>query len=108
MHEKFATHERPAVTVSCFMRADDGRIGEARIAVGSVSARPRRITEAENLLVDVPVESGADQARVAGEIAAEAVAPFADLNGSVEYKRNLVRVFVGKCCTAAMERLSQE
>jgi carbon-monoxide dehydrogenase medium subunit len=105
-HEKFAMHERPAVTVSCFMRADDGRITETRIAVGSVSARPGRITEAENLFVDVPIESGADQARVAGEIAAEVVAPFADLNGSVEYKRNLVRVFVSRCCTTAMERLS--
>ena len=108
VHEKFAMHERPALTVSCFMRADNGQIAETRIAVGSVSATPARVPEAESLLVDVPVESGADQARVAGEVAAEEVAPFADLNGSVEYKRNLVRVFVSRCCTTAMERLGLE
>ena len=108
VHEKFATHERPALTVSCFVRAEDGHVAEARIAVGSVSAAPGRVSEAENLLVGLPVESGADQLRVAGEIAAEAVAPLADLNGSVEYKRNLVRVFVSRCCTTAVERLSLE
>ena len=108
VHEKFAMHERPALTVSCFMRADDGHIAETRIAVGSVSATPGRVAEAENALAGVPVESGADQARTAGEIAAEEVAPFADLNGSVEYKRNLVRVFVSRCCTTAMERLGLE
>ena len=106
VHEKFAMHERPALTVSCFMRADDGHIADTRIAVGSVSATPGRVTEAETLLVDVPVESAADQALLAGEFAAEHVAPFADLNGSVEYKRNLVRVFVSRCCTAAIERLN--
>ena len=106
VHEKFAMHERPALTVSCYMRADDGHIVDTRIAVGSVSATPGRVTEAETLLVDVPVESAADQALLAGEIAAEHVAPFADLNGSVEYKRNLVRVFVSRCCTAAIERLN--
>jgi carbon-monoxide dehydrogenase medium subunit len=107
-HEKFATHERPALTVSCFMRAEDGYVAEARIAVGSVSATPGRVSEAENLLLGLHVESGADQLRVAGEIAADAVAPLADLNGSVEYKRNLVRVFVSRCCTTVMERLSRE
>jgi aerobic carbon-monoxide dehydrogenase medium subunit len=106
VHEKFAMHERPALTVSCFVRAEDGHVAEARIAVGSVSATPMRVSEAENLLVGLPVESGADQLRVSGEIAAEAVRPFADLNGSVEYKRNLVRVFVSRCCTTAVEQLS--
>jgi carbon-monoxide dehydrogenase medium subunit len=108
VHEKFAMHERPALTVSCFMRAEDGHIAETRIAIGSVSATPGRVSEAENLLVGLPVESGADQLREAGEIAAEAVAPLADLNGSVEYKRNLVCVFVNRCCTTAVERLSLE
>jgi carbon-monoxide dehydrogenase medium subunit len=108
VHEKFAMHERPALTVSCFMRAEDGHIAETRIAIGSVSATPGRVSEAENLLVGLPVESGADQLRVAGEIAAETVAPLADLNGSVEYKRNLVCVFVSRCCTTAVERLSLE
>jgi len=106
VHQKFATHERPALTVSCFIRAEDGHVAEARVAVGSVSATPGRLLEAESSLVGVPVRSNADELRMTGEIAAEAVVPLADLNGSVEYKRNLVRVFVSRCCAAAMERLS--
>jgi carbon-monoxide dehydrogenase medium subunit len=106
VHEKFAMHERPALTVSCFVRSDEDRVAAVRIAVGSVSATPARVPEAESVLVGLPLQSGADRLELAGEIAAEAVAPFADLNGSVEYKRNLVRVFVSRCCTTAMERLS--
>jgi hypothetical protein len=33
---------------------------------------------------------------------ADASTPIADANGSVEYKRNLVRVFVGWCCRKAL------
>ena len=98
-------HERPALTVSCFMRAEDSRVAEARIAVGSVSAIPARVLDAESALVGLSPRSGAERLETAGEIAADAVSPFADLNGSVEYKRNLVRVFVSRCCATAMARV---
>jgi len=104
-HEKFSMHERPALTVSCFMRAEDSRVAEARIAVGSVSAIPARVLDAESALVGLSPRSDAERLQTAGEIAAGAVSPFADLNGSVEYKRNLVRVFVSRCCATAMERV---
>ncbi|TML03077.1 MAG: xanthine dehydrogenase family protein subunit M [Actinobacteria bacterium] len=104
-HEKFSMHERPALTVSCFMRAEDSRVAEARIAVGSVSAIPARVLDAESALVGLSPRSDAERLETAGEIAADAVSPFADLNGSVEYKRNLVRVFVSRCCATAMERV---
>jgi CO/xanthine dehydrogenase FAD-binding subunit len=48
-----------------------------------------RAAEAERLLREGRVAE-------AGEAAAEAAAPTADANGSVEYKRNLVRVLVGR------------
>ncbi len=104
-HEKFSMHERPALTVSCFMRAEDSRVAEARIAVGSVSAIAARMLDAESALVGLSPRSDAERLETAGEIAADAVSPFADLNGSVEYKRNLVRVFVSRCCVTAMERV---
>jgi carbon-monoxide dehydrogenase medium subunit len=104
-HEKFSVHERPALTVSCFVRADDGHVAEARIAVGSVSASPARVPEAESLLVGLPLEPGSDRLQAAGEIAAEAVTPLEDLNGSAEYKRNLVRVYVARCCATALDRV---
>jgi len=84
------------------------RLGRIRYFVGVAHLQLAQPDQAETLLVDVPVESAADQALLAGEIAAEHVAPFADLNGSVEYKRNLVRVFVSRCCTVAIERLNLE
>jgi aerobic carbon-monoxide dehydrogenase medium subunit len=106
VHDKFAMHERPALTVACFIRVDGGRIAEARIAVGSVCATPARVPEAERAVAGLSIQAGADRFRAAGVIAAQAVTPFADLNGSVEFKRNLVRVFVSRCCATAMERLT--
>lgn len=105
VHARFATHERPALTVACFLRADGDRVAEARIAVGSATATPTRVGDAEQALVGIPLDATAEIAG-AGEIAAAAVEPFADLNGSVEYKRNLIRVFVSRCGKTALERLS--
>jgi carbon-monoxide dehydrogenase medium subunit len=105
-HMKFAIHERPALTVSCLVRAEEGRVAEARIAVGSVSAVPARVPDAETALLGLDLE--ADQPALArvGEAAAEASTPIADANGSPEYKRNLVRVFVARCCREALGRVA--
>jgi carbon-monoxide dehydrogenase medium subunit len=105
-HMKFAIHERPALTVSCLVRAEEGRVAAARIAVGSISAVPARVSEAETALVDLPMEAEESALAQVGEAAANASAPIADANGSVEYKRNLVRVFVGRCCAEALGRVS--
>ena len=96
-HAKFAFHERPKATVACLARVVDGRVAEARIAVGSVGARPARATAAEQVLTGVPVaELGEGLLEEAGERAAEAAAPADDANGSPEYKAQLVRVLVGR------------
>jgi aerobic carbon-monoxide dehydrogenase medium subunit len=96
-HAKFAFHERPTATVACLARVVDGRLAEARIAVGSVGVRPVRATAAEQALAGAPVdELGAGMLGEAGELAAEAAAPVDDPNGSAEYKAQLVRVLVGR------------
>ena len=96
-HAKFAFHERPTATVACLARVDDGRIAEARIAVGSVGARPVRATAAEEALSGAPVdELGGGVLAEAGELAAEAAAAVDDANGSSDYKAQLVRVLVGR------------
>jgi carbon-monoxide dehydrogenase medium subunit len=105
-HMKFAIHERPALTVSCFVRTEEGRVAEARIAVGSVAAVPARVPEAETALLGLDLEAGQPALAQVGEAAADAAAPIADANGSPEYKRNLVRVFVGRCCAEAIRRLA--
>src|SRR5207253_2174111 len=90
VHRKLAFQERPAVTVCCLARVEDGAVVETRIAVGSVGAVAVRATEAERALAEgLPAE--------AADLAAEAARPVEDANGSVEYKANLVRVLVGRC-----------
>jgi aerobic carbon-monoxide dehydrogenase medium subunit len=105
-HKKFAIHERPAVTVSCLVRAEERRVTEARIAVGSIGAVPLRVPEAEAALLGVDVDVDGSVLVEVGKAAADSSAPIADANGSVEYKRNLVQVFVGRCCREALGRVA--
>jgi len=94
-HAKFAFHERPTATVACFARVENGVVAEARVAVGSVGARPVRSAAAEALLTAMPA-GGLDPSVVAeaGGRAAEDAAPVEDATGSAEYKAQLVRVLV--------------
>ncbi len=103
-HEKMSLHERPAVTVTCLARVEDGQVSSARVAVGSVGNRPKRSIDAEAVLTDGPADGLEARARAAADAAAEAADPVEDANGSVEYKRQLVRVLVERCARAAVER----
>lgn len=104
-HQRFHTHERPTATVSCLVRVEEGRIAEARVAVGSVGPRPVRCAIAEGLLTGLPVDE-LDPAvlRQAGEAAATVAEPDTDSNGSAEYKADLVAVLVGRAVRDASTR----
>ncbi|MEX0850619.1 MAG: xanthine dehydrogenase family protein subunit M [Gaiellaceae bacterium] len=94
-HAKFAFHERPTATVACLVRVVEGEVAEARVAVGSVGARPVRVPAAEEMLTGAPAEEiSIGLLAEAGERAAEAAAPVDDATGSAEYKAQLVRVLV--------------
>jgi len=95
-HRKLAFHERPAATVACAVRIVDGRVEQARIAVGSVGARAVRAVESEGVLRDSASDDRAALVRAA-ELAAKAAEPVDDANGSADYKANLVRVLVERC-----------
>jgi aerobic carbon-monoxide dehydrogenase medium subunit len=103
-HEKLSLHERPAVTVTCLAHVDDGQVSSARLAVGSVGNRPQRALDAEAVLVGAPADALGGRESAAAEAAAEAADPVEDANGSVEYKRQLVRVLVKRCVRSAVER----
>jgi carbon-monoxide dehydrogenase medium subunit len=102
VHRKMSFHERPAITVAVRIAVEDGTIGAARVAVGSVGVRPVRVPEAEESLtgLDAAAPDAGAVAR-AGEAAARASAPVTDANGSEEYKRHLVAVLSGRCVQAA-------
>lgn len=108
-HLRFAFHERPAVTVSTLVRVTDGRVVEARVAVGSVGVRPARAPEAEGVLAGVDA-AGPDPATLAaaGERAADASDPVTDANGSADYKHHLVGVLVGRAVRAAIADASRQ
>ncbi len=89
-HRKLAFRERPTATVAVWLRAAPQGVAEARIAVGSVGGVALRAREAESLLVG---GAGADEVAAA---AADAAGAIEDAGGSEEYKRQLVRVLVGR------------
>jgi aerobic carbon-monoxide dehydrogenase medium subunit len=103
-HEKMSLHERPAVTVTCVASVVDGQVSSARLAVGSVGNRPQRALEAEATLVGAPADGLDGRESAAAEAAAEAADPVEDANGSVDYKRQLVRVLVKRCVRSAVEQ----
>ncbi len=102
-HHKMSFHERPAITVAANVTVSDGRVLEARVAVGSVGVTPKRAHAAEQALIGTEALSpGADRLVACGEAAAQEAEPVADSNGSVEYKRQLVRVLTARCVGEAL------
>ncbi|MET0773491.1 MAG: hypothetical protein ABWZ82_10435, partial [Candidatus Limnocylindrales bacterium] len=100
---RFATHERPTATVSCLASVADGMISGARVAVGSVGARPVRVPAAEALVLGLDAHRPDPAAMdAAGRAAAVASEPDTDSNGSAEYKADLVRVLTGRALQKAI------
>jgi carbon-monoxide dehydrogenase medium subunit len=97
-HRKLAFRERPAATVAVWVRVAGGSLAEARIAVGSVGPLAVRASVAESLLL-----GGASVDEVAAAAAAASGA-VQDANGSEQYKRQLIRVLVGRALAEARLR----
>ncbi|HTY76504.1 MAG TPA: xanthine dehydrogenase family protein subunit M [Candidatus Bathyarchaeia archaeon] len=80
----------------------DGVCEQAGIGLTNVGSVPIRATKAEAALTGKrPDEAAIKQA---AQLAAEAAQPAADLRGSVEYKKDLVRVLTGRALRKAIER----
>ena len=95
-HRKLAFLERPVATVAVWVRASHDAVADARIAVGSVGGVAVRTREAEALL-----RGGGTHATIA-DAAADASGAVDDAGGSEEYKRQLVRVLVGRALADAL------
>jgi aerobic carbon-monoxide dehydrogenase medium subunit len=100
VHRKISFRERPAITVATRLDIRDGVIADARVAVGSVNVRPVLVRAADDLLRGA--EPGAVDVAAFGEAASDEAEPVADLNGSVDYKRQLVRVLTARTLAAAL------
>ncbi len=104
---KFQVHERPMLGLALMLETPDGgeSFTRARVAVGCVSPCARRSAEAEGLLTG-------SRSAVEGNLlrAADALADAAELvddpEGSAEYKRNLIQVFLRRAFRKALEESS--
>jgi len=86
-----------AVMVACTVQ--DGVLGEARVCLGGVADRPVRSRAAEGILAGQP--ASAKTFTAAADAAAAVTSPPADIHGSAEYRRDLVRVLLRR----ALERM---
>lgn len=100
---KFQTHERPTLGLALVLEVDDGgqNIKKARAVVGSVSANPGRSDKTDSMLAGSrsQVEK---QLGGAAQALADAADPVDDLQGSAEYKRHLIGVFLKRAFIKAL------
>jgi len=89
-----------AVLLDC---GQDRTIDFASVAVGGAGPAPLRVTAAEEALVGERL--GAEVFRRAGEIAAQAVEPPADIHASSGYRRHLTGVLVRRALATAESRI---
>ena len=99
---KFGFLERPSVGVGVAVTLADGRLADARIAVGSVGPVPRRMRDAEALLKNRAIAEGVASLAEAGRLAARAADAITDLHGSAEYKEHIVGVLLRRAFQTAL------
>ncbi len=79
----------PLVNIASAIKADGGRIAEARIVVGAVAARPLRLRAVEQALAGRPLND--ETAAMAGELAIEGAVALRHNAYKIPLMRNLVR-----------------
>ena len=101
---KRKTGDYAAAAVGVALSMGGGEIESIRIGLCGVGNKTLRASGAEQALTGE--RPGSEAYRRAGEIAAEECDPIEDAKGSVEYKRDLVRVLLGRTVARAVERAS--
>jgi carbon-monoxide dehydrogenase medium subunit len=86
---------------------DEGgrQVRAARVAVGSASPTPRRSPSAEEILAGASADAGGRLDAAAAALADDAEL-LDDLDGSVEYKRHLIRVLLRRAYGAISDQPS--
>lgn len=81
----------------------DGACLDARLGLAGVGSTPIRATRAEDVLKGQVLSD--DLMAEAGEKAAEMSNPSSDIRGSAEYKREMVKVYVGRAIRLSLTRI---
>ena len=90
------------VGVAAVLTIDGGKVARASIGITGAGTKASRAKGVEAAITGKPADAGSIQA--AAEKAAEGVDVQADLQGSVEYKQHLLRVFAKRAMEAAAAR----
>jgi carbon-monoxide dehydrogenase medium subunit len=102
-YEKIAFFERPAASVAVRLAVVDGAIGEATVAVGSLTEVPTLVSDAGAALRGTEARPGALAEPVRNATAAfDGLDVIADLNGSSDYKRHLAGILLERAAAAAL------
>ena len=98
---KYQLKERPTLGLALVLDVDGDNIKEATAVVGSVSAVPTQSDRANALLVGA-IAQVEKQLADAAKALAQAADPVDDLEGSAEYKRHLIGVFLKRAFIKAL------
>ncbi len=90
------------VAVSVTLGAGDGVCQDARIALGASAPTPMRAKKAEAVLKGKKVTDAL--LKEAGEVASTEAEPISDIQASEEYRRELVKILVGRVAKEALAR----
>lgn len=96
-----AAHDWPALGVAATVAAGKDGIGEAHVVISAATERALRVEKTSTMLVGQ--RASGKLFKDAGEAAASEVELIGDQQGSVPYKRQLVRVYVERALRQAIE-----
>lgn len=99
---KRRTGDYASAAIAVTLDVSDGQIQDVRIGMCGVGSRALRANGAEEVLKGQ--HPGAELYKQAGERAAEESEPIDDVRGTAAYKRDLVRVLLGRALERAVER----
>jgi aerobic carbon-monoxide dehydrogenase medium subunit len=99
-----AAHDWPALGVAVVLDIEGPRIGRASVIVGAATDRPTRLTHAEALLRGAAPDDAI--LREAGEAAAAQLDIVGDPHGSASYKKQLLKVYLGRAVRTALAAAS--
>jgi carbon-monoxide dehydrogenase medium subunit len=91
----------PALGIAVVLETDGAVVHDARIVISAATDTPTRLSKVENALRGARVTD--NLLRQAGDVAASEAAVVGDSHGSAAYKRELLRVFVGRAIRKALE-----
>ena len=91
----------PALGVAVVIDGDRGAIKSARVVASAATSKATRMKSAEAVLNGKTVDDKV--LKEAGEAAAAEAEYIADVRGSVPYKRELMKVYIGRAVRAAMQ-----